>query len=71
MIGGISEALKALTALKALNVAIARHTPFVGPAASASLHLIASIEQSGFFAAIEADDHMDPYGIGLTRMLLA
>jgi L-alanine-DL-glutamate epimerase-like enolase superfamily enzyme len=67
MIGGVSEALKALVALKALGVVVAPHTPFVGPAALASLHLISSIEQPGFFATIEADDHMDPYGIGLTR----
>ena len=42
-------------------------TPFVGPAALASLHLIACVEQPGYFATIDAQDHMDPYGIGLTR----
>jgi L-alanine-DL-glutamate epimerase-like enolase superfamily enzyme len=67
MLGGLSEAAKALAALKSLDVGVAPHTPFVGPAALASLHLIAALEQPGYFATIEADDHMDPYGIGLTR----
>jgi L-alanine-DL-glutamate epimerase-like enolase superfamily enzyme len=67
MLGGLSEAAKALAAVKALDVAVAPHTPFVGPAALASLHLIATVEQPGYFATIEAEDHMDPYGIGLTR----
>jgi L-alanine-DL-glutamate epimerase-like enolase superfamily enzyme len=67
MLGGLSEAAKALAAVKTMDVAVAPHTPFVGPAALASLHLIASLEQPGYFATIEAQDHMDPYGIGLTR----
>ena len=67
MLGGISESLKALAALKAMDVVIAPHTPFVGPAALASLHLLAAIGRPGFFATIEADDHMDAYGIGLSR----
>ena len=67
MLGGVSEALKALAAVKSIGVGIAPHTPFVGPAALASLHIIAALEKPAFFATIEADDHMDPYGIGLTR----
>ena len=67
MLGGLSEAAKALAVVKPMGVAVAPHTPFVGPAALASLHLIACVEQPGYFATIDAQDHMDPYGIGLTR----
>ena len=67
MIGGVSEALRALAALDKWSGSIAPHTPFVGPAALASLHLIAAVEKPGFFATIEAEDAMDPYGVGLTR----
>lgn len=67
MLGGVSEAVKALAALGAWPGAIAPHTPFVGPAALASLHLIAVLDQPGHFATIEADDDMDAYGFGLTR----
>ncbi len=67
MLGGLSEAKKALAAVKPLGVGVAPHTPFVGPAGLASLHMLATLEQPGYFATIEADDHMDPYGIGITR----
>ncbi len=67
MIGGVSEAVRALDALTAHQVSVAPHTPFVGPAALASLHLIAASERPAYFATIEAEDAMDPYGIGLTR----
>lgn len=67
MLGGLSETVKALAAVRNLGVAVAPHTPFVGPAALASLHVLAAQEQLGYFAGIEADEHMDPYGVGLTR----
>ena len=67
MLGGLSEAKKALAAVKPFGVGVAPHTPFVGPAALASLHLLATLEQPGYFATIEAEDHMDPYGTGITR----
>jgi D-galactarolactone cycloisomerase len=52
MLGGLSEA---------------KRTPFVGPAALASLHMLAVTEKEGYFATVEADDSMELYGIGLTR----
>ena len=66
MIGGVSESLRALAALKDLGVSVAPHTPFIGPAALASLHLIAAMDESTFFATIEAEGQMDPFAIGLT-----
>jgi L-alanine-DL-glutamate epimerase-like enolase superfamily enzyme len=67
MLGGVSEALRALAAVSPFGVGVAPHTPFVGPAALASLHLLATLEQTGYFAAIEAEDSMDPYGRAFTR----
>lgn len=67
MIGGVTESIRALAALKALEVSVAPHTPFVGPAALACLHLIAAMDAPTFFATIDAEDHMDPYGVGLLR----
>lgn len=67
MIGGVTEAARALAALKTLDVSVAPHTPFLGPAALASLHLIATMDAPAYFATIDAEDHMDPYGIGLAR----
>ena len=67
MLGGVSEAVRALSALAKWPGSIAPHTPFIGPAGLASLHLIAAVEKPGFFATIEAEDAMDPYGFGLTR----
>jgi L-alanine-DL-glutamate epimerase-like enolase superfamily enzyme len=67
MLGGLSEAKRALAAIEGANKTPAPHTPFVGPAALASLHMLAVAQDEGFFATVEADDSMDPYGIGLTR----
>lgn len=67
MIGGVTESVRALAALKALDVSVAPHTPFVGPAALACLHLIAAMDAPTFFATIDAEDRMDPFGIGLLR----
>lgn len=67
MIGGVSEAKNALRLLFANGIAIMPHTPFIGPAALASLHLISTLGDEGYFAMIEAEDHMDPYGMGLAR----
>lgn len=67
MIGGISESLKVLRQLAGSNTAIAPHTPFVGPAALASLHMLATLDRPGYFATIEADDHMDPFGAGFVH----
>ena len=36
------------------------------PAALASLHMLA-VSNDGYFATVEADDSMDPYGFGHTR----
>jgi len=67
MLGGLSEARRALAMLAAAKKTAAPHTPFVGPAALASLHMLAVSEGEGYFATVEADDSMDPYGIGMTR----
>ncbi len=67
MLGGLSEARRTLAMLAAAKKTAAPHTPFVGPAALASLHLLAVTEEEGHFTTVEADDSMDPYGIGLTR----
>lgn len=65
MMGGLSEARRCLELLASSRVTIAPHTPFVGPAALASLHMMAVMEKECAFAAIEADAAMDPYGLGL------
>jgi L-alanine-DL-glutamate epimerase-like enolase superfamily enzyme len=67
MLGGVSEMLKVFAKAPRQGLAIAPHTPFIGPAALASLHLIASMAQPAIFATIEADEGMDLYGIGLQR----
>ena len=67
MLGGLSEAKRALAMLAAAKKTPAPHTPFVGPAALASLHMLAVTEGEGYFATVEADDSMDHYGIGMTR----
>jgi L-alanine-DL-glutamate epimerase-like enolase superfamily enzyme len=67
MLGGVSEMLRVFAASLPQGLALAPHTPFVGPAALASLHFIATMTQPAFFATIEADDGMDLYGIGLQR----
>ena len=66
MLGGLSEARRTLGMLATAKKTAAPHTPFVGPAALASLHMLAMAGQ-GYFATVEADDSMDPYGIGMTR----
>lgn len=67
MLGGLSEANHALAMLEAAKKTAAPHTPFVGPAALASLHMLAVTPRPGYFATIEATDAMDMYGTGLTR----
>ncbi|MDP1963773.1 MAG: mandelate racemase/muconate lactonizing enzyme family protein [Reyranella sp.] len=67
MLGGLSEAKRTLAMLAAAKKTAAPHTPFVGPAALASLHMLAVTEEEGYFATVEADDSMNLYGIGLTR----
>jgi L-alanine-DL-glutamate epimerase-like enolase superfamily enzyme len=67
MLGGLTEARRALAMLAAKGRTAAPHTPFVGPAALASLHMLAVTAEEGYFATIEADESMDMYGTGLTR----
>lgn len=67
MLGGLSEAKRALAVLAAAKKVAAPHTPFVGPAALASLHMLSVTEEEGYFATVEAEDLMDAYGFGLTR----
>lgn len=67
MIGGLSESLKVLRRLAVHDTVLAPHTPFVGPAALASLHILAAMDKPSYFATIEADDHMDPFGTRLVR----
>lgn len=65
MMGGISEGLKALSDIASAEAGVAPHTPFIGPAALASLQMIAAVEAPGHFATIEAEAAQDPYGLGL------
>ncbi|CAN5912708.1 mandelate racemase/muconate lactonizing enzyme family protein [soil metagenome] len=67
MLGGLSEAQRTLAMLAAAGKVAAPHTPFVGPAALASLHMLAVTKEEGYFATVEADESMEAYGIGLTR----
>ncbi len=67
MLGGLTEAKRALAMLAAAGKTAAPHTPFVGPAALASLHMLAVATEEGYFAAVEADDSKDMYGAGLAR----
>lgn len=67
MIGGISEMLKLLKADRRPGLVVAPHTPFVGPAALASLHFIAALAEPAYFAAIEATDALDMFGMGLQQ----
>jgi L-alanine-DL-glutamate epimerase-like enolase superfamily enzyme len=67
MLGGLTEAARALAMVEAAGKIAAPHTPFVGPAALASLHLLAVARQEGYFAAIEPGDSRDIYGIGVPR----
>jgi len=65
MLGGLSEAHKAVAMVEKAGKEPAPHTPFVGPAALASLHLLAIAKGEGYFAAIEPADGRDIYGIGI------
>ena len=65
MLGGLSEASKAVAMVEAAGKVPAPHTPFVGPAALASLHLLATAKKENYFAAIEPGDGRDIYGIGV------
>lgn len=67
MLGGLTEARRALRMIEAAGKVPAPHTPFIGPAGLASLHLLAVAEKEGWFATIEADDSKDMYGTGITR----
>jgi len=66
MLGGLSEASKAVPMVEAAGKIPAPHTPFVGPAALASLHLLATAKEENYFAAIEPGDGRDIYGIGVS-----
>jgi D-galactarolactone cycloisomerase len=67
MIGGVSETRRTIALLEPLGISIAPHTPFIGPAALASLHFLATMKAEAYFAVMEAEPHMDMYGKGLTR----
>ena len=67
MMGGVSEMQKVLKGTKRAGLSIAPHTPFIGPAALASLHFIAVVEEDGYFATVEARDEADLFGNGLPR----
>jgi len=67
MLGGLTEARKAVAMVEAAGKVPAPHTPFAGPAALASLHLLATAKEENYFAAIEPIDGRDMYGIGLPR----
>ena len=68
MIGGVSENRRAVAMLGPLGVAIAPHTPFIGPAGLATLHFLATMKEQAYYAVIEAEPHMDMYGdSGLTQ----
>lgn len=66
MLGGISETIGGLRVCKAAGRLIAPHTPYVGPAALASVHVIATLREETWFAMIDAPS-VDPYGIGIAR----
>ena len=67
MLGGLTEARKAVTMVEAAGKVAAPHTPFVGPAALASLHLLATAKEETYFAAIEPGEGRDLYGIGVPK----
>src|ERR687897_2383193 len=68
MIGGVSETRRAVALLGRRGVSIAPHTPFIGPAGLATLHVLATMKDAAYYAVIEAEPHMDMYGdSGLTR----
>ncbi len=65
MLGGLTEASRAVSMVETAGKIPAPHTPFAGPAALASLHLLAIAKEEGYFAAIEPGDGRDMYGIGV------
>ncbi|HTR83576.1 MAG TPA: enolase C-terminal domain-like protein [Reyranella sp.] len=65
MLGGLSEARKAVAMIETSGKVPAPHTPFAGPAALASLHLLATAKEENYFAAIEPGEGRDMYGIGV------
>jgi L-alanine-DL-glutamate epimerase-like enolase superfamily enzyme len=68
MIGGVSETKRALEMLPPLGVSVAPHTPFIGPAARATLHVLAAMKETAYYAVIEAEPHMEMFGdSGFTR----
>jgi D-galactarolactone cycloisomerase len=67
MLGGLTEARKAVAMIETAGKVAAPHTPFVGPAALASLHLLATAEKETYFAAIEPGEGRDLYGIGVPK----
>ena len=67
MLGGLTEASRAVAMVEAAGKTPAPHTPFVGPAALASLHLLAVAKEEGYFAAIEPGEGRGMYGIGIAR----
>jgi L-alanine-DL-glutamate epimerase-like enolase superfamily enzyme len=67
MLGGLTEASRAVAMVEAAGKSAAPHTPFIGPAALASLHLLAAAKEEGYFAAIEPGESRDIYGNGLAR----
>jgi L-alanine-DL-glutamate epimerase-like enolase superfamily enzyme len=67
MLGGLSEASKAVAMVEAAGKIAAPHTPFIGPAALASLHLLAVAQNEGYFAAVEPGEGREMYGLALAR----
>jgi L-alanine-DL-glutamate epimerase-like enolase superfamily enzyme len=67
MLGGLGEASRAVAMVEAAGKTPAPHTPFVGPAALASLHLLAVAKKENYFAAIEPGEGRDMYGLGIPK----
>jgi L-alanine-DL-glutamate epimerase-like enolase superfamily enzyme len=67
MLGGLTEARRAVAMVEEAGKVPAPHTPFVGPAALASLHLLATAQEENYFAAIEPGEGRDMYGTGIAR----
>lgn len=67
MLGGLSETIGAARRAESVGRSVAPHTPFVGPAALAALHLLAVLEEETHFAMVDVPEIVDPFGIGITR----
>ena len=65
MLGGLSETKRAVDLLASYDIGVAPHTPFIGPAALASLHVLAVAPREAYFATVEAEPGMDMYGTGV------